>query len=171
MMNSTKWNFLYLLSMILPAISSSSFLDQMNFINTTLSKATSTTKYPQNALQCYSTLSTKNKKIICPKFRTNYCVKEVSNATRKECETKSSKQYSNDVWDPKIAKCIYRKCSDTCNNETIYYNETAISGYSRGKYWKRDVYCCDNSICNSCSGLKIMSIAWFGLFAVTIILL
>ena len=137
----------------------------------------SSSSYPQSSLQCYATLAppSKNneKRVICPESRSNYCIKEVAQISRRsDCGT--SKEYPWDEWDIKLGQCVYRKCSATCPFE--YPNKTDMHLHSHqtediheshgdqkepyntttkfflgedGTQFKRETFCCSDSLCNS----------------------
>ena len=72
-------------------------------------------RYPQEALQCLASAvqSQQDGMIICPQG-SNFCVKEVINATRADCgAVKGTTHFGRDVWDVKLAQCVYRKCAHT----------------------------------------------------------
>ena len=97
-------------------------------------------RYPQDALQCFATATEPSHKVICPEDRSSYCVKEVANASRRDCG--SALDFSMDQWDVKLGQCVYRKCADRCDGET---NITFFG--SRGAY-ERSSYCCKMELCN-----------------------
>ena len=99
-------------------------------------------RYPQNALECYAS-SSPNKKIICAEDRNSYCVKEVISSPRKSCG--KSLEYPSDFWDikePGGGLCVYKKCSDSCPNATIEFEND-------GEIDFRNDVCCTDSLCNS----------------------
>ena len=66
-----------------------------------------------NFLQCYanSALEASKGKVICH-LDAKFCIQEITNATRRsDC---GLGKHSTDVWDRKLSKCIYRKCSNKC---------------------------------------------------------
>jgi hypothetical protein len=112
-------------------------------------------KYPENALQCYSSLTKPENKLICPdarlnlklqknththvhlSFRRNYCVKETSNLDKSLC---GYTQYFGDQYIKH--ECVFYKCSDECEEGEypfIYHQ----------KEYTRHRYCCTKDFCNS----------------------
>jgi len=99
-------------------------------------------QYPQDALRCYATAAeSPPRRIVCPEDRSDYCVKEVANASRRDCGT--SFDYNMDEWDVKLGQCVYRKCASICSEEK---NITFFG--PRGSY-ERATYCCNKELCNS----------------------
>jgi hypothetical protein len=94
-----------------------------------------------NTLSCYATLAPQNE-IICPQDRTNFCVKEFVNSSRREC---GAAEYPYDVWDVKEpgGLCVYRKCATSCPNETINFEGRD------GLINSRSSVCCKTNLCNS----------------------
>ena len=127
-------------------------------ITTTEANSKKIIRYPQNALKCYATLSP-NEKIICPEGRHNFCVKEVVNASRRECG--KTLEYRNDIWDKKEpgGACLYRKCASSCKNTTSMYVG------NKGELVQRTSYCCSSNLCNNASrfGLLYVMLTIFSL--------
>lgn len=135
-------------------------------------------------LECYATLApptsqNNEKRIICPESRSNYCIKEVTQITRRS-ECGITKEYPWDEWDIKLGQCVYRKCSSTCPMEEPYhdhddesYNDTLIEssndddGYlpsaiktymgEDGTRYEREIFCCRGSLCNSGRNMRVPS--------------
>ena len=105
-------------------------------------------RYPQDALQCYSS-SSANKMIICPKDRNSFCVKEVIDSSRRECG--ESEDYPLDYWDIKDEGCVYKKCSNAChpNTTTVFDN--------KGEEHSRYSLCCTDDLCNSATRMAFAS--------------
>lgn len=120
--------------------------------------------YPQEALQCFASSaieSQKNGKIICPRDRNRFCIKEVINATsRADCGTIPGTHFGRDVWDKRLAQCVYRKCANDCPTEEE--DRARIFGGVNGEsssfellgrmpppVYNRTSYCCDSNLCNS----------------------
>ena len=126
--------------------------------------------YPQESLQCYSTSALQSQKdgeIICP-IGSTVCVKEVANASsRGDCGTvKDSKYYGRDVWDRKLAQCIYRKCASRCPTleEDLARtfggdNEDESLSLQLGRLptpvFNRTSYCCDTNLCNKADKMSV----------------
>ena len=143
--------------------------------------------YPQPSFQCYATLAAPNphsnreKVIICPPSRSNYCIKEVIPITRRNQCGKLSTQYPWDEWDVKLGQCVYRKCSATCPSlTTLVPTMAAITstsmqpsistsdldwntseGFIRtfkgddGLEYERETFCCSDNLCNTGTKLSI----------------
>ena len=84
-------------------------------------------RYPQDALECFASSALQSQKdgqIICP-LSSNVCIKEIINATRAQCGKTNGLYLGRDVWDVRLAKCVYRKCGLTCPNtvETTFREE------------------------------------------------
>lgn len=126
--------------------------------------ANSSERYPQEALQCYSTSALQSQKdgaIICP-IGTSVCIKEVVNATtRKDCGTvEGSPYYKRDTWDRSLAQCVYRKCASRCpsieedmarrfgGEENDGTTSLALLGLVSTPIFNRTSYCCDTNLCN-----------------------
>lgn len=108
-----------------------------------------------NNLSCFATLSPYDK-VICPQDRLNFCVKEYTNSSRKECGTSS--QHPFDQWDVKEpgGLCVYRKCADSCPNQT----KTFIG--RNGEVNSRSSACCASSLCNQASSHRRSPLViWF----------
>lgn len=131
-----------------------------------MSAAADEERYPQEALQCYSSAalqSQKDGKIICPPG-TEVCIKEVVNATsRADCGSIEGIHYGRDVWDIKLAQCVYRKCGNTCpssdadrarsfgGDDGQQQGDVASSkllGKLPTPVFNRTSYCCDTNLCN-----------------------
>ena len=95
----------------------------------------------EHNLTCFATLSPYSK-VICPKDRSNFCLKEYTNSSRQECG--SSSHHPFDQWDIKEpgGLCVYRKCSASCPNET----KTFIG--RNGVINSRSSACCASDLCN-----------------------
>ena len=67
----------------------------------------------EESLQYYATSALQSQKdgvIICPIGSNNVCIKEVVNATsRADCGSIEGPYFGRDVWDRKLAQCIYRE--------------------------------------------------------------
>jgi hypothetical protein len=124
-------------------------------------------RYPQEALQCFASAvqSQKDGMIICPQG-SNFCVKEVTNATRADCgAVKGTTYFGRDVWDVKLAQCVYRKCAHTCSSMA----ERFFVGYGHGKdkdVFSRTSYCCETNMCNRANRTFgefsiVVAILWF----------
>ena len=100
--------------------------------------AAATEKYPQEALKCYSS-SAADGETLCPVDRNNYCIKEESTTSRGECGTVDP--YRLDVWDRRLGKCLYRKCSAACRNDTV-------TTFGDADQYSRTTYCCTSNRCN-----------------------
>jgi len=141
--------------------------------------------YPQEALQCYASSalqSQKEGKIICP-VGSQVCIKQVINTTsRADCGTIEGTHFGRDVWDRKLAQCVYRKCGSKCpsideDEARIFGGDTENGGTSSkllGKMptpvFNRTSYCCNTNLCNQASdkldgwrtvSVLAMSIIWF----------
>ena len=135
------------------------------------------TAYPQEALQCYASSALKSQKdgaIICPMDRNNFCIKEVINATnRADCGTVPGTYYGRDVWDVKLAQCVYRKCASTCpsreDDEARVFGGPVDSISSAGTlslpmpYFNRTSYCCEDNLCNSGERRGMIAVGFIGL--------
>jgi len=117
-------------------------------------------RYPEDALECHATLSP-NEKIICPEDRNTFCSKTIVDSSRQNCG--ASEEYPFDTWDVKEpgGLCVYKKCSSTCSNETIQFqngeqNDTRVS------------FCCTESLCNAAGKLSL-SIALAGVLIGTML--
>ncbi len=123
-------------------------LNALTLLSTNVFMASSSDpRYPQDALQCYSTSSV-NKKIICPEDRNHFCLKEVISSSRRECG--ESQEYPLDYWDIREpgGLCVYKKCSNTCPNTTATFNNNEIEN-------SRYSLCCTDSLCNSAAKIAI----------------
>jgi hypothetical protein len=107
-------------------------------------------RYPQEALQCFASSALQSQKdgiIICPQG-SNVCVKEFINATRANCGAlKGTTHFGRDVWDAKLAQCVYRKCARTCSSvvERLFVGD----GHGQGKdVFSRTSSCCETNLCN-----------------------
>ena len=106
-------------------------------------------RYPQEALQCFVSAlqSQKDGMIVCPQGRI-FCVKEVINATRADCgAVKGTTHFGRDVWDVKLAQCVYQKCAYTCSSmaERIFVGD----GHGKDKdVFGRTSHCCETNQCN-----------------------
>ncbi len=106
-------------------------------------------------LQCYANSaleSQKNGKIVCH-AGSQYCIKEVVNATRRsDCGLGI---HSNDVWDRKLSQCVYRKCSQTCpsfaEDQLRDFNVTD-DAFGLSRTFNRTSFCCDANLCNAAMG-------------------
>ena len=125
-------------------------------------------RYPQAALQCFASSALQSQKdgiIICP-MGSNFCVKEVINATRADCGAVEGKtQFGRDVWDVKLAQCVYRKCAPTCSSlaERMFVED----GHGKDKNaFSRTSYCCETNLCNRANRTfgelsTLVAIIWF----------
>ena len=103
-------------------------------------------------LQCYanSALESKNNgKIICH-AGSNFCIKEVVNATRRsDC---GLGKHSNDVWDRKLGQCVYRKCSQACpsfEQDRLRDFNVTDDAFGSVRTFNRTSFCCDTNLCNA----------------------
>ncbi|KAL3779843.1 hypothetical protein HJC23_005769 [Cyclotella cryptica] len=129
----------------------------------------STKQYPQQALQCYASSALKSQKdgiIICPADRSNYCIKEVINATsRADCGTVPGIYYGRDVWDIKLAQCVYRKCAAKCPS-VEEDRKRLFGGGSESNpklYFNRTSYCCQDNLCNSGRRQRMIAAFFIGI--------
>ena len=113
-------------------------------------------RYPQEALQCYASSALQSQKegeIICPQG-SQVCIKEVVNATsRADCGTIKGTHFGRDVWDIKLAQCLYRKCGQTCpsideNRARTFGGDDAMIGGPPAPVFNRTSHCCDTNLCN-----------------------
>ena len=143
-------------------------------------------RYPQEALQCYASSalqSQKEGKIICPQG-SQVRTKEVVNATsRADCGTVKGTHFGRDVWDVKLAQCVYRKCSSSCpsseedrarlfggNGENGVVTSSKLLGGLPTLLFNRTSYCCDTNLCNQAFSRCPMSLLIsFVVFAVGIV--
>ena len=121
----------------------------------------------EESLQCYATSALESQKdgvIICPEGANNVCIKEVINATsRAECGSIEGPYYNRDVWDQKLAQCVYRKCASRC--PTVEEDKTRTFGGDKDDLgqeeesaklgqspptpiFNRTSYCCNTDVCN-----------------------
>lgn len=107
---------------------------------------------PSDGLECYATLAPQ-KKIICPYDRMSHCIKESVSSTRNECGSTAS--YPFDEWDVKGGLCVYRKCGNSCQNETVIFK--GRDGLNNS----RSTHCCESDLCNAGSFLQPFIIIFF----------
>ena len=103
-------------------------------------------------LQCYANtaLESNQGKTICH-LDANFCIQEVTNATRRaDC---GLGKHSTDVWDRKLGKCIYRKCSNKCpsieDDRLRDFNVTDDAFGLSVRAFSRKTYCCNTNLCNA----------------------
>ena len=135
-------------------------------------------RYPQDALQCFASSALQSQKdgqIICP-LGSNVCIKEIINATRAQCGKTNGLRLGRDVWDVRLAKCVYRKCALTCPKitETTFQEEEQDGESNATQIFSRTSHCCDTDLCNRadrrvsgflCGLLLVLSILCFVAFA------
>ena len=105
-----------------------------------------------NFLQCYanSALEANKGKTIChPDAK--FCIQEITNATRRsDC---GLGKHSTDVWDRKLGKCLYRKCSNKCpsyeDDRLRDFNVTDDAFGLSVRTFSRKTYCCNTNLCNT----------------------
>lgn len=102
-------------------------------------------------LQCYanSALESNDGTIICH-AGSQYCVKEVTNATRRsDC---GLGKHSADVWDRKLGKCVYRKCSHECpsfDEDRVRDFNVTDDAFGSVRAFNRTSFCCNTNLCNA----------------------
>ncbi len=98
-------------------------------------------------IQCFATSAQANGKIICP-LGSTYCIKEVTNATRRaDCGLVG--KHSTDVWDRKLGQCVYRKCSRFCPSlEDDKLRDFNVTEADIGSPI-RTSFCCNTTLCNA----------------------
>lgn len=123
-------------------------------------------RYPQEALQCFASSALQSQKdgmIVCPRG-SDVCVKDVINATRADCGKKGTTYFGRDVWDVKLAQCVYRKCAQTCPSSRVFVGDS-----QHKDVFGRTSYCCETNLCNRAdrtlgkfpiSVLVVISIIW-----------
>ena len=135
-------------------------------------------RYPQDALQCFASSALQSQKdgqIICP-LGSQVCIKETINATRAQCGKTNGLHLGRDVWDVRLAKCVYRKCALTCPKitETTFHEEKQDGKSNATQIFSRTSHCCDTDLCNRadrrvggflCGPLLVLSILCFIAFA------
>jgi hypothetical protein len=134
-------------------------------------------RYPQDALECFASSALQSQKdgqIICP-LGSNVCIKEIINATRAQCGKTNGLYLGRDVWDVRLAKCVYRKCGLTCPNtvETTFREENLKVESNATQIFSRTSHCCDTNLCNRadrrsgflCGLVLVLSIYCFIAFA------
>ena len=145
-------------------------------------------RYPQEALQCFASSAIQSQKdgaIICP-IGTEFCIKEVINATsRADCGTiEGSKYLGRDVWDRKLAQCVYRKCSTKCptveeDRQRIFGGDEEIASSSSSlkllgqlpkPVFNRTSYCCDSNLCNQATDKRVIGYLLLALLLVQCII-
>ena len=95
-------------------------------------------EYPANSLKCMSSLTRPDNRLICPRGRNVYCVKEVSSLKQDLC---GKTQYFGDTYVNE--ECQFKKCADKCT-EGEYQFEFGGNNYTRRRF------CCnDNHYCNT----------------------
>lgn len=100
--------------------------------------------YPQSSLQCMSSLTKPDMRLICPLNRNTWCVKETSTLRQDLC---GYTQYFGDMF--VVSQCEYKKCAAECTPGTYSF-------FYKGVRNTRTVYCCnDQNYCNS--GLRTYS--------------
>ena len=121
----------------------------------------------EESLQCYATSALQSQKdsvIICPIGSNNVCIKEVVNATsRADCGSIEGPYFGRDVWDRKLAQCIYRKCASRCptpeedrartfggDEDDLGQEEASskLAGQPPTQIFNRTSYCCNTDLCN-----------------------
>lgn len=111
-------------------------------------------EYPQNALQCHSSNTLPNQKVICPEDENGYCVKIVDTRKERNC---GRGDYFFDRW--KGGQCLLKKCATECVEDVeMYYqddrglhpdDDDSTGGFTR---YYRTTYCCkDKDFCNGAS--------------------
>lgn len=99
-------------------------------------------QYPSSSLQCFSTLTVPDMKLICPMDRNMYCVKETSDLRQNLC---GFTKYFGDIFVDSI--CQYKKCAAECTEGPVPFEY-------EGAVYTRNIYCCnDKDYCNSSSHL------------------
>ena len=95
-------------------------------------------KYPSESIQCMSSLTKPDQRLICPAARAYWCVKEVSDLTQDIC---GATVYYGDEY--VSGKCEFKKCAAECEQQTISF-------IHEGRPYTRSTYCCkDQDYCNS----------------------
>ena len=120
----------------------------------------------EESLQCYATSALESQKegvIICPEGSNNVCIKEVINATsRSDCGSIEGPYFGRDVWDRKLAQCVYRKCASRCptleedmtrtfggDEDDLGQAEASTKlGQPPTTIFNRTSYCCNTDLCN-----------------------
>ena len=118
----------------------------------------------EESLQCFATSALESQKdgvIICPEGSNNVCIKEVINTTsRADCGSVTGPYFGRDVWDRKLAQCVYRKCASRCptleedrtrtfgGDEDDLGQAEASSKLQPTPIFNRTSYCCNTDICN-----------------------
>ena len=87
------------------------------------------------------------------------------NASRADCGNVEGPYYKRDIWDRKLAQCVYRKCAPACptlqeqEREIFSRPEINYEDYSRiiakDMLWNRTAYCCTENLCNAGAKLRI----------------
>ena len=96
--------------------------------------------YPNNALICYSSMTSPDNILICPESSGKFCVKEVVELKEELC---GKTQYFGDVYNNGL--CTLKKCNRTCSDDFRY-------SFSYGPYeYARHTFCCNTNYCNSAS--------------------
>ena len=133
--------------------------------------STTAEQYPQEALQCYASSALEVQKdgiIICPRG-SSVCIKEVvshsclcrcflvndhsltlfqiNTTSRASCvSVEGSPYFDHDIWDRKLAQCVYRKCASRCPTKEEDREKIFDEDDDR---FNRTSYCCDTNLCNS----------------------
>jgi hypothetical protein len=115
-------------------------------------------KYPSESIQCYSSLTKPDYRLICPAARAYFCVKEVSTLSQDIC---GSTIYYGDLYVD--GQCQFKKCAAECNDkETINF-------VHEGESYERTTYCCkDQDYCNSATSNA--KVSWIFISLCSIIL-
>lgn len=130
--------------------------------------------YPSNALQCVSTMTHPDERVICPEAENKWCAKIVDDRKDTDC---GKDPYFLDRWQG--SDCRLKKCTAHCERMDVYYY-TADRGRIPGKdsqhytastggfiRQKRMIYCCnDQNYCNSASSFPRLAPFLFALAAV-----
>eukprot|EP01082_Thalassiosira_pseudonana_P010982 g9936.t1 g9936 contig4:911082-911582(+) len=136
------------------------------FLSAALAGDAAQHNYPQTALQCYASSAINSQKdgsIICPQDRNNVCIKEVINSSRADCgNAEGTPYFGRDVWDIKLAQCVYRKCAAECptleedqartfggDYFVVGSASTTSIGRQQTPVFNRTSYCCTDNLCNS----------------------
>lgn len=135
-------------------------------------------RYPQDALECFASSALQSQKdgqIMCP-LGGNVCIKEIINATRAQCRKTNGLYLGRDVWDVRLAKCVYRKCALTCSTTvmTTFHEDPHDEESNATQIFSRTSHCCDTNLCNRadrrfrgflCGTVLVLSILCFIAFA------
>ena len=78
-----------------------------------------------------------------------FCVKEENDLPKDKC---GQTAYFGDKWDLHVSKCVYRKCSDVCEEGELKFSHD-------DEEYTRTTYCCKNQdYCNGMYDGAIVSI-------------